>query len=486
MPNNPTRLVFAALIFALSGCVVGPEFKKPEGPNVPGYISKPMGKTSPKLAAGKDIPAQWWAIFRSEKLDRLLRLAVSDSPTLAASEARLRQAQENLNAVTGATRLPSVDAGGSAVREKLSPASFGQAGAKPSIFNLFNASVNVSYMLDIFGGTKRELESLRAQVDYQRFQQEGAYLALTSNIVAAAVKEAAIRGQIQSVRDILEAQEKQSSALEKQLALGGISRSELLSQQSLVAQTRALLPPLENELNRTRHQLSVLAGRFPSEETDLPEFRLSDLQIPDELPVSLPSLLVRQRPDIRAQEALLHSASAQIGVATANMFPQITLSASTGQEADTFSKLLDSNNNIGSLAAGITQPVFHGGQLRAKRRQAVAVYDEALAQYRQTVLTAFENVADVLRALESDEASIKAQTDALNAAENYFKLTQARFDSGAVNYLLLLDAQRQFHQARIGLIQAQASRFADTAALFQALGGGWWNRDPGKGESSNG
>jgi NodT family efflux transporter outer membrane factor (OMF) lipoprotein len=475
--NNPTRLVCASLILALSGCVAGPEFRKPEGPNVPGYISKPMGKTALKFAAGKDIPAQWWAIFRSEKLDQLLRLAVSGSPTLAASAARLRQAQENLNAVTGATRLPGVDAGGSAAREKFSPASFGQPGAKPSIFNLFNASVSVSYMLDIFGGTRRELESLRAQVDYQRFQQEGAYLALTSNIVAAVVKESAIRGQIQSVRDILEAQENQLSALEKQLDLGGISRSELLAQRSLLAQTRALLPPLENELNRTRHQLAVLAGRFPSEETELPEFSLADLQIPDELPVSLPSLLARQRPDIRAQEALLRSASAQIGVATANMFPQITLFASTGQEANTLSKLFDTNSNIGSIAAGITQPVFHGGQLRAKRRAAVAAYDEALAQYRETVLLAFENVADVLRALESDESSIKAQADAFAAAENYLKLTQARFDSGAVNYLLLLDAQRQFHQARIGLIQAQASRFADTAALFQALGGGWWNRD---------
>ena len=250
----------------------------------------------------------------------------------------------------------------------------------------------------------------------------------------------------------------------------------MLTQQTQIAQTRATLPPLEKELSQTRHQLAVLAGRLPSEA--LPEFDLNELQLPQELPVSLPSSLVRQRPDIMASEALLHAASAQVGVATANLYPQITLTGSYGSEANTIGSMFSSSTMIWSLGAGLLQPIFRGGTLTAKRRAAIAAYDQAVAQYRGTVLLAFQNVADVLRALEADARTLRAQADAEAAAHDTLELTQKQFQLGAVSYLSLLNAERQYQQVRISLVQAQALRFADTAALFQALGGGWWNQRP--------
>ena len=358
-----------------------------------------------------------------------------------------------------------------------SGAAIGQTGA--DTFTLFNASVNVSYTLDLFGGVRRELEALQAQVDYQRFQMEGVYLALTSNIVTTVVKEAALRAQLLATRDILAVQEKQLEAIENQLRLGGVSRSDLLAQRTEIAQTRATLPPLEKELAQTRHLLAVLAGRYPHEAAELPAFDFDSMQLPRELPVSLPSALVRQRPDIRAAEELLHAASAQVGVATANLYPQLTLTGSYRNGGRIRSAISSAAAlPIFNLGAGLLQPLFHGGALNARRRAALAAYDQAAAQYRATVLQAFQNVADVLRALEADARTLKAQAEAAAAAQDAFDLTRKQFRLGAVSYLSLLNAERQYQQVRISLVQAQAARFADTAALFQALGGGWWNRAP--------
>ena len=272
-------------------------------------------------------------------------------------------------------------------------------------------------------------------------------------------------------------QEKQLDVVECQFQLGGVSRSDVLAQRTQVAQTRATLPPLEKELSQTRHQLAVLAGILPSEAA-LPEFELDSLQLPQELPVSLPSSLVRQRPDIAASEALLHAASAQVGVATANLYPQITLTGSYGSEALKIGDLFGTGSSVWTLGLGLLQPVFHGGELTHKRRAAIAAYDQAAAQYRETVLLAFQNVADALRILDADATTLKAQAEAEIAARETLDLTQEQFRLGAVSYLSLLNAERQYQQARISLVQAQTARFADTAALFQALGGGWWNRRP--------
>jgi NodT family efflux transporter outer membrane factor (OMF) lipoprotein len=416
-------------------------------------------------------------LFHSDTLDRLIRQALADNPTLAAAKARLREALENRRAGLGAL-FPTIDANASTSRQKISGASFGQPDNDISAFNLFNASVNVSYALDIFGGTRRALEALQSQIDYQQYQLEGAYLTLTSNIITTAVQEASLRAQIISTKNIQALQEKQLSVVENQFRLGGASRSDILAQKTQLAQTQATLPPLEKALAQTRHLLAVLTGRLPHEGAELPEFSLTEIDLPEELPVSLPSSLVRQRPDIMASEALFHAACAQVGVATAYLYPQITLTGSYGFAATNVGDLFNSNAVVWNLGAGLLQPIFHGGTLTAKRRAAIAAYDQAEAQYRSTVLQAFQNVADALRALEMDANALKAQADAEAAASDTFDLTQKEYQLGAVSYLSLLNAERQYQQSQIGLIQAQAARFADTAALFQALGGGWWNRSP--------
>jgi NodT family efflux transporter outer membrane factor (OMF) lipoprotein len=415
-------------------------------------------------------------MFRNPNLDSLIRQSLAESPTLVAAGATLRQAQETLRAQSGAVYFPAVDARLSGGRQKVSAAAGGQSGSGGLTYGLYNASLVVSYNLDLFGGGRRELEALRSQVDFQRFQLEAAHLTLTSNIVTTVVREASLRAQLEATREILAVQEELLQLVERQFQLGGSARSEVLTQQTQLAQVRATLPQLEKELSQTRNQLAVYAGKFPSE-ARLPEFRLDELNLPLELPLSLPSLLARQRPDIRASEELLHAANAQIGVATANLFPQITLSGSLGAQAATLGKLLSSGSPIWSLGAGLLQPVFRGGELTAKRRAAIAAHDQAAAQYREVVLQSFRNVADVLQALDSDARALKAQAEVERAAREALGLTQRQFEIGSTNFLLLLNAQRQHQQARIGLIQARAARLADSAALFQALGGGWWNRD---------
>jgi len=485
-PCNRLRISIVSVIagVAVAGCAVGPDFRRPEAPNTDKYMPTALPQetaaapgiagTAQRFVDGQDIPAQWWTLFHSEELDQLVRQALTGSPTLEAAQATLRQAQENLRAQRGALLAPAIDLNVSGNRERASGAAFGQPNIPGGVFNLYNTSVSVSYTLDIFGGYRRQLEALQSQVNYQNFQLEGTYLTLTSNIVTTAVKQASLRAQIQATQDILTAQEKQLEVVEHQFQVGGVSGSDVLAQRTQLAQTRATLPPLERDLAQTGHQLAVLAGKLPSEAA-LPAFTLEVLQLPQELPVSLPSLLARQRPDIRASEALLHQASAQIGVATANLYPQITLTGSYGSQANRSGDLFSSGASIWNLGASLLQPLFHGGALTARRRAAVASYDQAAAQYRVTVLQAFQNVADTLRALEADARTLNAQAEAESLARDTLDLARKQFELGAVSYLSLLDSQRQYQQVRINLIQAQAARYADTAALFQALGGGWWN-----------
>ncbi len=475
----------AFLAAALAGCAAGPEFRRPSPPAVSSYTgdARPAataeapvpGGAAQSFLPGEEIPARWWELFHSEGLDRLIRQALADSPTLAAAEARLRVAEENRRAQAGAL-LPRVDGNASVRRLKASGASFGQPQAVLSPFTLYDASVSVSYSLDLFGGTRREIEALQAAVDYQRFQLEAAWNTIASNLVATAVQEGDLRARIGATRDIAAAEERQLELVERQFRLGGASRQEVLAQQAQLAQTRAALPALEKQLAQARHRLALLAGKFPGDAGSLPEFDLDGMELPRELPVSIPSSLVRQRPDIRAAEELLHAASAQIGVATANLYPQITLTGNLGSEATRFQDLFGAGTSVWNLGAGLLQPIFRGGELTAKRRAAIAAYEQAEAQYRDTVLQAFGNVADVLRALETDAKTLQAQANAEAAAKASLDLARKQYELGALSYLALLNAERQHQQARIGLVQARAARYADTAALFQALGGGWWNR----------
>ncbi|MFA5073376.1 MAG: efflux transporter outer membrane subunit [Nitrospirota bacterium] len=480
-------VMFLAIGITVNGCAVGPNFKEPKAPDTNTYTSAPLRQKIPavpetrtpgqRIVFGQDIPFQWWTLFHSQEINQVMQRALANNPTLASAEAAIRQAQELFYATVGSSLLPRVDANASVTRSKSSGTELGQSNTHPAPFTLYNATVNVTYTLDIAGGARRELESLRAQVDYQRFQREAVYLTLTSNIVTTAIREASLRGQLQAMREIVAFQERQLTMIERQYEFGALAFAEVLAQRTQLAQTKTNLPPLEKELAQTRHLLAVLAGILPNEAGALPEFTLANLTLPGDLPVSLPSSLVRQRPDIRASEELLHAACAKIGVATANLYPQVTLSGGGGYSALQPSQLFHPGASAWNLGAGLLQPLFRGGELAAKRRASVAAYDQAEAQYRLVVLQAFQNVADVLRALELDALALKAQADAETAAKNALDLTRKQFELGAVSYLLLLNAERQYQQAKIGLVVAQTARFADTAALFQALGGGWWNRD---------
>jgi NodT family efflux transporter outer membrane factor (OMF) lipoprotein len=433
--------------------------------------------TEQRFVSSGGIPARWWELFRSQALDRWIREGLANSPTLGAAEATLRRAQEIRRARSG-DLLPSVDVSANASRQKPSGASFGQPNFPINPFTLYNASVDVSYTLDLFGRTRRELEALQARVDYQGFQLEGACLTLTSNIVTAAFQEASLRGQLQATRDIVATQETLLALVEKQFELGGIARTDVLAQRASLAQTRAALPPLEKRLAQTRHLLAVLAGRFPGDTADLPEFDLEDFLLPEELPLSLPSSLARQRPDIRSAEELLHSASAAVGVATANLYPQVTLSGQYGTTAMRIGDLFRPGSAVWGFGAGLLQPIFRGGALEATRRAARSpATTRPRRQYRETVLQAFRDVADVLRALEYNAVTLRAQADAEAAAADTLEIAKKQVFFGATSQLSLLNAQRQYFLARILLVRVQSLRFADTAALFQALGGGWWNRE---------
>lgn len=469
-----------ALATLLTGCAVGPDFVKPSPPAVNNYTSStapvvpaPAGGKQTVLP-GKDIPGQWWRLYGSKPLNQLIEQALRRNPDLRSAEAALGQARENADAQVGSL-FPALDASGLVRRQKTSGALFGSPGAGSSLFTLYNASVNVSYTLDVFGGVRRQIESLAAQADYQRFQLEAAYLTLTSNIVTTAIQESSLREQIAATRDIVDTQTRQLGLVEQRFELGAVAKSDVLAQQAALAQTQTNLPPLELQLAQARHRLTVLAGRFPSDEVEA-RFQLSDLHLPEELPLSLPSRLVRQRPDVRAQEALLHSASADIGVATANMLPNLTISASLASIATQASNLFMPGSGIWNVGANLTQPLFHGGQLLHKRRAAVQAYQQAAEQYRGTVLQAFRELADVLRAIDYDNAELAAQDVAVRTAAESLELAGKQFEIGATGFLELLNAQRTYHDTRIGLAKARAARYADTAALFLALGGGWWNR----------
>ncbi|HEY0585698.1 MAG TPA: efflux transporter outer membrane subunit [Pseudoduganella sp.] len=486
-----TPMLFAALLTALlAGCAVGPDFRSPEPPADAGYVPGPQAQTTvasempgnlphgqaQTLASGADVPAQWWALFRSPALDDTIRAALGDSPTLAQARAKLREAQENLSARTGATRWPTVDAKLNATRQQVDFQSLGiTAIPSPGPFTLYGATVQVSYVLDLFGGQRRELEGLQAAVDYQRYEFEAARLSLAANVATAAIREAGLRAQLADTIAIAESQQRQLGIAEERVRAGGVAQVDVQRQRSELAQTQALIPGLQQQLDATRHQLAVYVGQSPAAAA-LPEFQLEDLQLPDTLPLSLPSTLARRRPDIRAAEALLHQASANIGVATANLYPQITLSASGGTQA-TAARDLFNSLNVWSLAAGLVQPVFHGGELRARKRAAEAAYEQSLAAYRQAVLQGLQNVADALRALEADAATLRARADNARQARATLAIVSEQYRLGGVSQLTLLDAERQSRQASLDLSQATASRLADSAALLQALGGGWWQED---------
>lgn len=472
-------LLCPTLLSGLAGCVVGPDFKSPDAPKTETYTAQPLpsetaatpvaGGSAQTFALGKALPTQWWTLFGSDKLDTLVAQAFAHSPTTASARAALRKAEENLNAQRGAY-FPSVDANGSAQRQRINGAAFGSAGAGSSLFNLYNASVSVAYTLDIFGGVRRGVEAQSAATEAQRYELQATYLTLAANVVTSSVSAASLRDQLAASRDIVAAQEKQLEIAKKRHELGAIAYSDVLAAESNLAAVRATLPVLEKQYAAAQNQLAVYIGKLPSEFTG-GDFDLAELQLPQEIPLSVPAQLVRQRPDVRAAEARLHQASALIGVATADLLPQVSISGNFGTQSTAAAQLF--KDKIWSIGADVTQPLFHGGELTAKRRAAIAAYDQAAADYRLAVLTAYQNVADALTALQSDAQALQAQYTAMSSAKENLSLVERQYALGSVSYINLLAAQRQYQQSRINYSQALASRYQDTAALFQALGGNW-------------
>ena len=483
-------LVVPGLI-VLAGCAVGPNFHSPEPPAVDAYrkdalppatasAGVPTGDAQ-RFLEGGDVPEQWWTQFASDELNWRVAQALAHSPSVASAQAALRRAQENANAARGAL-FPSVDAKAGVTRGNVTqfngvPATGGATGA--STFTLYNVGVNVGYTLDLFGGVRRTIEAQSALADAQLFQLEGTYLSLASNVATASFREASLREQIHATEQIIADYRTELDLVEKQNEIGAKSMSDVLVIRTQVATVEATLPPLRQALEQTQTQLAVYLGQFPST-AELSAVNLDALTLPHDIPVSLPSTLTRQRPDVRAAEAQLHSATADVGIATANLFPQITLTGNLGSIALHTGDLFGGGTKAWGVGGNLLAPLFHGGTLRAQERAAEAGLDKAAADYQSTVLTAFQNVADSLRALELDADSLQAQAAAEESAEASLELVRFQYRNGSASYLQVLDATRQFQKARIGLIQARAARLADTAALYAALGGGWREDDARK------
>ncbi|MDR0243663.1 MAG: efflux transporter outer membrane subunit [Burkholderia sp.] len=471
----------AALLVA--GCAVGPDFRPPDAPATQQYTrGEPPATTAAASGPAGDAqafspadhtPQRWWIQFGSDPLNRLVDTAWQHSPTLAEARARLDEARQNHAAEAGATMLPRVDANLSATREQVDTTAFGLPASVPSPgpFTLYDASVSVSYVLDVFGGNRRALEALRAQVDYQAYTLDAARLTLAGNVVATAILRASLAQQVALTRQLVDAQAAQLRIVEARYAAGGISQADVHAQRALLAQTQASLPPLAARLAQAGHRLAILLGAPPSDAA-LPDLTLDALVLPRTLPVTLPSTLARERPDIRAAEAVLHQASANVGVATANLYPRFSISAGIGSERTRVADIV-SGLNVWNVGLGLAQPLFHGGELRAKKRAAEAAYDAAFASYRETVLQALQQVADAMRAVEHDAAALQARDTAAQEAAAGNTIAGDRYAAGGISTFDLLDAQRQALQTALDRTRAQADRLADTAALFQALAGNW-------------
>jgi NodT family efflux transporter outer membrane factor (OMF) lipoprotein len=470
-----------------SGCAVGPDFHRPAAPALVDYTRPSLAATtaSANVVGGEEqrfvreqhISQQWWTLFASPALNALIENALNASPTLLAAQAALRHAIELVHAQQGAF-YPTVQASFSPSRQKAPATLSPPLSTNQLTYDLYTAQGTVTFIPDVFGGNRRQVESLRGLADAQGFQVQATYVTLTSSLAAAAIQEASLRAQIVATLEIIDISTRSLALVRRQFELGAVARLDVAAQEAALAQLQQTLPPLQKQLEQTRNLLAALSGRFPSDEPE-ERFELAALHLPQDLPVGLPSTLVERRADVRAAEAQLHAASAQIGVALANRLPQFTIAGAYGGTSTAFTQMFANGNPFWSVAGNIAHTLFDGGTLRHQQRAAEAAFEQAAAQYRSTVLNAFQNVADALHALQADAEALKAAVAAEEATKVTLDLTLTAQRLGAVNYLALLSAQQAYQQALLTRVQAQATRLADTVALFQALGGGWWNRaDP--------
>ncbi len=466
--------ICAALI-PLAGCTVGPEFETPAAPPVASYLPDKSDKHTGTVKFGADVSGRWWTAYGSPAINSLVEQAFAHNPDIAAAEAALRVSQANL-LVQRAALFPVVNGSFDNSRQQNPKATTQTPDASgANIYSLHTAQLTISYVPDVFGGTRRAIEGSRAMVEAQAFQREGVYLTLSTNVVATAIQAASLRSQIAAINRLIGLQGQLLSTLRKQNAAGQIAEPDVAAQETAVAQTRLLLAPLERQLAQQNNLLSVLIGRFPGNGVPA-RLMVNSIQRPKKLPLSLPADFVRQRPDVRAAEANLHAANAQIGVALANRLPQITLTGNLGSSSNALGNLFSPGTLIWTVAGGVAQPIFNAGALENKQRAAEAATDQAAAQYRSTLLTAFQNVADVLRALQIDDKAIAAAAAAERAAGRNFDLLRKQLELGQISLPLLIPAQQAYVQTVLARIQTESLRLSDTVALFQALGGGWWNR----------
>jgi len=482
------KSLMCGVVYAIAlcaGCAVGPDFHRPEPPAVARYTREPVSETAnaavehggaQRFDADTIIDREWWTAFGSTALSDWVKVAFAHNPTIDAAVATLRGAEENL-AAQRSTFFPGVQLNYNASRQKnavgtISPTLTSGA----ALYTLHTAQLNIAYTADVFGQNRRTVESLAAQAEAQKYALEATYLTLASNVVAAAVLEASLRAQIDTTKDIIAAQTKSLELLRFQSKSGYASGLDVAAQESALAAAQATLPPLEKQLEQTRDLLAILAGKMPSEGNA--EFNLATFRLPATLPLSLPSQLVTHRPDVRAAEAQVRSASAQVGVAVASRFPQFSVVGSYGGSSQQFSRMFADHNMFWSLAGNVAQTVFDFGALKHRQRAAEAALNQAMATYRITVLTAFQNVADTLYSINADAKTLAAAAQAEVSARNTYELTRRQHDLGFVNALAILSTQQAWQQARIARIQAEAARLADTAALFQALGGGPTSSSP--------
>jgi NodT family efflux transporter outer membrane factor (OMF) lipoprotein len=467
----------AALACASMACHVGPDFVRPRPPAVARYTAAGVsgtiaaGGVAQVVHAGEALPGEWWRLFRSAPLDGVVRAALADNASLDASRASLRRSEALMRAGYGVF-WPQVDAKVGATRERFSPAQFGGTGASNE-FNLYTLGGTVSYAFDWWGGQRRTVEGLRAQVDAQCYQLAAARLTVTGNAVDAAIARAAYAEEIAVTEALIASQAQQIEIARAQERGGTGTEAAVLALETQRANTIATLPPIRQQETQAEDLLAQLVGRMPADWRP-PAIGLDDLAVPADLPVSLPADLVRQRPDVLIAEANLHVASAQIGVATAAMLPGLSLSGSIGSTATTLGSIFEFKSFVWTLGASVLAPIFHGGQLWNQRKAAIEAFHQALAQYRQTVLTAVGDVANQLEALAHDAEEVDARAHALAAATEARELVRVNFAAGLAGYLDVLNADTQYEQARLGDVQARAARLQDTVALFVALGGGWW------------
>jgi NodT family efflux transporter outer membrane factor (OMF) lipoprotein len=507
---SSNRFTIILILVALSGCAAGPDFKRPDAPAANGYAPAhaiPDATASVPVQSGEsqhfnptaDIPFDWWKLFQSPQIDSLIKRAFKANPSIESAQAALRQAQEYVNAQQGffyptvgasyspsRTKLagnmggnsPGVQGNGKVIQTYSNPA--GPVYNGPVTYNFHVAQLSVGYVPDVFGGNRRQVESLVAQRDLQRFQLEAAYITLASDIVAAALQEASLRAQVAAMEKLVAANRENLDIMQKRLHLGDVSELDVASQEAVLAQSEQALIPLRLQLEQTRDLIRALAGNTP--DADVPEtFELAALHLPEELPLSLPSRLVEQRPDVRAAEEQLHAASAQYGVSIASLFPQFSITGAVGGMASTPGWMFKAGGDFFNLTANVAYSIFDGGTLRAQSRAAQQALEQASADYRSTVIVALQNVADTLHAIQSDAEALAAAARNEQAMSRVRELTRKQYETGYVSYQTLLFAEQNYQQAVLVLVQAQTNRLGDTAALYQALGGGWWNRPDNSG-----